>query len=88
MDNEIPIIDLTDLISGKDAAGVADEIGAACRGVGFFYVTGHGIPDEVTRRFFCGIETLLRSDARNQECGFNHPVAAQSRICGHGRGNP
>lgn len=52
MDNEIPIIDLTDLISGKDAAGVADEIGAACRGVGFFYVTGHGIPDEVTRRFF------------------------------------
>ena len=52
MDNEIPIIDLTDLISGKDAAGVAAAIGAACRGVGFFYVTGHGIPDEVTRRFF------------------------------------
>ena len=59
MHDDIPVIDVSDLISGKDTARVAAEIGAACRGVGFFYVTGHGIPKEVTaglfseaRRFF------------------------------------
>ncbi|NBB83407.1 MAG: isopenicillin N synthase family oxygenase [Alphaproteobacteria bacterium] len=58
---EIPLIDLTPLrdggAAGRDA--VAAEIGRACRGLGFFYVTGHGIPEDVrdgvfaaARRFF------------------------------------
>jgi len=52
MHDDIPVIDVSDLISGKDTARVAAEIGAACRGVGFFYVTGHGIPKEVTAGLF------------------------------------
>ena len=52
MDNEITIIDVSDLVSDHDAARVASEIGAACRGAGFFYVTGHGIPATVTARLF------------------------------------
>lgn len=52
MSNEIPIIDVTDLVSGQNPARVASEIGAACRGAGFFYVTGHGIPAGVTTRLF------------------------------------
>jgi isopenicillin N synthase-like dioxygenase len=41
----IPVIDVTEL-AGPDAAArrrVAAELGAACREVGFFYVSGHGI---------------------------------------------
>ncbi|MEP4380534.1 MAG: 2-oxoglutarate and iron-dependent oxygenase domain-containing protein [Alphaproteobacteria bacterium] len=42
---EIPIIDVSAL-AGDDSDAIdalATELGAACRGIGFFYVTGHGI---------------------------------------------
>jgi isopenicillin N synthase-like dioxygenase len=58
----LPIIDVSPLIVGaSDAAQrtVADEIGAACRSYGFFYVAGHGVPaqlrsdlDRASREFF------------------------------------
>jgi isopenicillin N synthase-like dioxygenase len=41
----IPLIDVAPLLAG-DAAGarcVAQAIGQACRGIGFFYITGHGV---------------------------------------------
>lgn len=41
----IPVIDLAPLADGPEGLrAVAAELGAACRGVGFFYVTGHGVP--------------------------------------------
>ncbi len=42
----IPIIDITALsqAGGAGRARVAREIGAACRGIGFFAITGHGVP--------------------------------------------
>lgn len=49
----LPVIDI------GDPAAVAGEIAAACRETGFFYVTGHGVPeslvaelDAASRRFF------------------------------------
>jgi isopenicillin N synthase-like dioxygenase len=51
----IPIVDIEGLWSPAlpDRQAVADAIGAACRDVGFLYVTGHGVPqthvDEVYR---------------------------------------
>jgi len=56
----LPVIDVSPL-GGDDAnrARVAAEIGAACRGLGFFYAMGHGIGAETlkaldagSRRFF------------------------------------
>jgi len=44
--NGIPVIDIQALAE-RDAAGrreVARQVGAACREVGFFVVTGHGVP--------------------------------------------
>ncbi len=43
----IPVIDLSGMLAGTPGAmdAVAVEIGKACRGIGFFYVTGHGVPD-------------------------------------------
>jgi isopenicillin N synthase-like dioxygenase len=43
----LPVIDIRPLVGGGSAtgkAGVADQIQAACRERGFFYVTGHGVP--------------------------------------------
>jgi isopenicillin N synthase-like dioxygenase len=41
----IPLIDVAPLLARdpKGERAVADAMGAACRGIGFFYVTGHGI---------------------------------------------
>lgn len=54
MSETIPIIDIAPL-AADDAAGrarVAAEIGAACRGIGFFYITGHGLPPEMLSGVF------------------------------------
>jgi isopenicillin N synthase-like dioxygenase len=42
----IPIIDIAALLAGTSAGeqAAARAIGRACRDIGFFYVTGHGIP--------------------------------------------
>src|SRR5262245_53988185 len=47
----IPIIDIGPLVGGReDSCAVADEIGQACRGCGFFYVVGHGVGEDLQRR--------------------------------------
>lgn len=58
-DERLPVIDVAPLLAGADAARVADEIGRACRDLGFFYATGHGVRadtlaqlDTASRRFF------------------------------------
>jgi isopenicillin N synthase-like dioxygenase len=69
--SRLPVIDMAPLFRPGDAAGrteVARQIEAACRASGFFYVTGHGVSDEIlqnldsaSRRFFeLPEETKLR----------------------------
>jgi len=44
----LPVIDVTPLVGQAPEAAraaVASQIQAACRAHGFFYVTGHGVPD-------------------------------------------
>jgi isopenicillin N synthase-like dioxygenase len=55
--DRLPLIDIAPFVAGgsaADRARVAAEIRAACIDIGFFYVTGHGIPaaelEEVTAR--------------------------------------
>lgn len=56
----IPIINISPLIGGTEGRhDVADIIGQACRGCGFFYITGHGVEkglqqrlEDLSRRFF------------------------------------
>jgi isopenicillin N synthase-like dioxygenase len=58
---EIPVIDFAPFLAGDPEArrAVAGEIAHACRAIGFFYLKGHGVPDDrreaifaETRRFF------------------------------------
>ena len=47
----IPVIDVAPLVSGspEQAQAVARELGRACRDVGFFYISGHGVPPELMK---------------------------------------
>jgi isopenicillin N synthase-like dioxygenase len=52
--SDLPIIDLTPLREGSEAGlkRIAAEIGAACRGPGFFYVVNHGVPAALVAQTF------------------------------------
>ena len=58
--SHIPIIDASELVAGgRTSRMVADELGAACRESGFFYVVNHGVDAalqsrlrELSREFF------------------------------------
>ena len=54
MSGGLPVIDVSPLRASDPAARrrVAAELGAACREVGFFYATGHGISGPMLRKTF------------------------------------
>lgn len=54
MSGELPLIDVTALGGGDVAAErrVAAELGHACREIGFFYVTAHGVPQSTVESAF------------------------------------
>jgi isopenicillin N synthase-like dioxygenase len=51
---EIPVIDMAPFLQGnaQARAEVAEKIGAACRNIGFFYITNHGVPAELIGRVY------------------------------------
>src|SRR5215468_8103658 len=52
MPSSVPVIDLLPWLSGDEKArgSVAADVDAALRNVGFFLITGHGVPDELRAR--------------------------------------
>jgi isopenicillin N synthase-like dioxygenase len=65
----IPIIDVAPLLSGApvEAQAVASQLGQACREVGFFYITGHGIPKTLMTEVFASAASLFASPASIRE---------------------
>ena len=59
--DELPIIDFGGFASGDAAARrrVIDEVGQACREIGFFYLTGHGITQQLIDATFEQIRTYF-----------------------------
>ena len=77
--SEIPTIDISPLMSGDLATRTvcAHEIGAACRGVGFFQAAGHGIDPKliaatfaVARDFFAPPMAEKMSVAMSRDTGY------------------
>ena len=52
--NPVPVVDFSAFITGnaRDQARVAAEIGRACRQVGFFYLSHHGVDEALLRSVF------------------------------------
>ena len=51
---QVPVVDFAPFLAG-DPEGkqrIADAVGAACEGIGFFYLTNHGIPAETMDGIF------------------------------------
>ncbi len=71
----IPVIDLAPLLSGGEAGHrtVAAEIGAACRGIGFFYVTGHGVPAALRQEVFATAERFFAASEADKESALYSP---------------
>lgn len=64
----LPVIDMSAL-SGFDAramAEVAARIGSACRDVGFFYITGHGVPAALSQAVFAKSAEFFAKDAQTK----------------------
>ena len=57
----LPIVDVSPLCSSDPAgrARAAEELGAACRDLGFFYAVGHGIAAEIQARQFAASERFF-----------------------------
>ncbi len=77
----IPLIDIAPL-SGLDSGArrqVARAIGAACRGPGFFLITGHGVPEALTRDAFAAAHEVFALPSSAKQ-------ALAIGIHGHNRG--
>ncbi|RQP22824.1 isopenicillin N synthase family dioxygenase [Piscinibacter terrae] len=78
--DRLPIIDLTPLreqaVDGPDLRRAVQDIRQACLAHGFFYVTGHGLPDALTSR----LDTLSRTFfAQPDEAKLRRPMSAGGR---------
>ena len=69
--NRVPIIDITDIRIGnsEQVKAVAREIDHACCEIGFLVVTGHGVPEEVSKTMWTVAEEY-----------FDLPVAEKVKI--------
>jgi isopenicillin N synthase-like dioxygenase len=67
--NALPVIDVSGLASSDltDRAGVAAELGRACRGTGFFYVVNHGILDSQRDALFAAAQTFFAQPASEKD---------------------
>ena len=70
---EIPVIDVAPFRDGTARSAVAGAVADACEGIGFFVITGHGIPPQILDR--------LIGEAREF---FDQPEPLKSRIKRHG----
>jgi isopenicillin N synthase-like dioxygenase len=59
----IPVIDISPLVAGDGERNVARLIGDACRGIGFFYIVGHGIAPATLKRVFGKAKEFFRGPA-------------------------
>ena len=63
----VPVIDITPLRDGSNPKQVADALHAASKGLGFIYIKGHGIPDQVIRKARAEALSFFRAPLKDKE---------------------
>jgi isopenicillin N synthase-like dioxygenase len=50
----VPVIDISPFLEGtpEGKKKVADEVGRACRDIGFLVITGHGVPETLIHQTY------------------------------------
>ena len=64
----IPVVDISDLRTGVNGKAVARQLHRASQTLGFIYIKGHGIPDELieqARSHFGKVDILVNNAALN-----------------------
>jgi isopenicillin N synthase-like dioxygenase len=80
MGDAVPVLDVSGLRgTAAERRAVAAALGAACRGVGFFLVTSHGVPNSVTSGLFAAARAFFGQHAAAKE-------ALSIRRSAHNRG--
>ncbi|MDH3667633.1 MAG: isopenicillin N synthase family oxygenase [Paracoccaceae bacterium] len=65
--NTIPVIDIAPLRDGTGAAEVAGQLHAASQELGFIYITGHGIPEDLIEIARARAYEFFRADPGEKE---------------------
>ena len=65
----IPIVDIAALRDRSGTQAVAAQIGAACRDVGFFYISNHGVADALLARVRAALRRRSQGAAPPIVCG-------------------
>ena len=78
--NDVPLIDVAPARAGGRAArlGVARAIDAACREIGFFAITGHGVPDRLVEDLRTRAHAFFARPLA-EKLAARHPVAGTNR---------
>lgn len=65
----VPVVDLAPLLASSETGlkRVASELGRACRGIGFFYIVNHGIPEAVVADAFAASARFFALPAEVKE---------------------
>src|SRR5450432_1991819 len=74
--SNIPVIDIAPMLAGGSDGmyEVSRKIGEACRDIGFFYVTGHGVAPQTVNAVFDAAAAFFASPAALKDAaGFGGP---------------
>jgi isopenicillin N synthase-like dioxygenase len=67
--NSLPVVDVSGLTSGNlaERSAVAAELGRACREIGFFYLSNHGIPEATCDAVFSAARDFFSLPRESKE---------------------
>ena len=72
--DEVPVLDLTPLTHGGDITSLARQLDEACKNTGFFYISNHGVAENVTNAIFGATRRYFALPKEQREAHVMHPV--------------
>jgi isopenicillin N synthase-like dioxygenase len=82
VDGVVPVIDLSSRHSAQGRRAIAEAIGRACAGSGFFTIVGHGVPQRLIDRMYTTTNTFFRLPHAEKDLVASRPGACGFRRSG------